>query len=181
MKILSITGAVLFESKDDTMKITMEAAVHAGASLDGANLVGASLDGASLVGASLVGANLGGASLVRASLVGANLGGASLFRANLDGASLGDSTRLDTGETWKEYLTQTLPTLLTAGGKTLASFTEHWVCHTWDNCPMAHAFDTKNINGIPILLRPRADQFINLFDSKMIPWPLPVVEAVEAK
>jgi hypothetical protein len=84
------TGKVLFEhdAENNTTKLTVEAAVRVGASLDGASLVGASLDGARLVGASLVGASLDGASLVGASLDGARLVGASLVGASLDGASL---------------------------------------------------------------------------------------------
>ena len=104
------TGAVIFTSKDsETLLHALERAVEekvnldgaslvganlVGANLDGASLVGANLDGAYLVGANLVGANLDGASLVGANLVRANLDGASLVGANLDGASL-DSIRND--------------------------------------------------------------------------------------
>ena len=89
---------------------------------------------------------------------------------------MNDATRLPTWETWKEYLTVGVPALLKAGGKSLASFGEHWSCHDWTNCPMAHAFDTDNLDGVPLLLRPRADQFIQFFDAKLIPWPLSVKE-----
>src|SRR5258706_15022550 len=90
--------------------------------------------------------------------------------ANLRGANLGDAEnlRLPTGETWDEYLTETVPALLTSGGKSLESFTEHWQCHDWTNCPIAHAFDAPDLSGVPMLLRPRAEQFIQLFDSKQI-------------
>ena len=91
----SWTGSVLFEltKKNNSLKITLEAGVKAGANLNGANLNGASLNGAnlngaSLNGASLDGANLDGASLYRANLAGASLAGANLAGANLDGASL---------------------------------------------------------------------------------------------
>jgi hypothetical protein len=78
----SLTGTVLFEhdAEVNTIKLTLEAAVKAGANLDGANLAGANLDGANLAGANLAGANLDGANLA-----GANLDGANLAGANLDG------------------------------------------------------------------------------------------------
>ena len=62
-----------FEADENSIKITLEAAVKARA-----NLYGANLDGAILRGADLRGANLDGA----------NLRGANLYGANLDGASL---------------------------------------------------------------------------------------------
>ena len=174
---------------------------RSGANLGGANLVRANLDGANLVRANLYGANLvranlvranlyganlvraylGGAYLVRAYLGGANLDGAYLVRANLDGANLRSAnlggarldgaTRLTTGETWDEYLRETLPALLTAGGRALAEVAtaEHWDCHNWGNCPMHAAFGAADISGVPILLRPRAEQFIQFFDAKLIP------------
>jgi len=101
--------------------------------------------------------------------------GANLYGANLHGA-LKDDTVLPTGETWKEYLSVTVPALLTAGGKTLDSFGEHWECHDWSNCPMAHAFSAPDLSEVPMLLRPRAEQFIQFFDARLIPWPLPAVE-----
>ena len=99
MKILHrFTGAVLWEDDSPTMRETLEAAVRARASLNGASLnraslngaslIGASLDGASLDGASLIGASLNDASLNDASLIGASLIGASLNRASLNRASL---------------------------------------------------------------------------------------------
>jgi hypothetical protein len=30
---------------------------------------------------------------------------------------------------------------------------------------------------VPVLLRPRAEQFIQFFDAKLIPWPLPTAES----
>jgi hypothetical protein len=95
------SGNVLFahEAENNSIRITLEAAVSTYTNLDGANLVGANLDGANLdgaylaganlVGANLAGANLGGAYLARANLGGANLGGAYLVGANLGGANLG--------------------------------------------------------------------------------------------
>ena len=78
------TGKALFawDCENNTIKLTMEAAVRAGASLDRASLVGASLVGASLDGASLVGARLVGASLDRASLDGASLFGSEKLTGN---------------------------------------------------------------------------------------------------
>ena len=85
------TGSVLFEheAENNTMKLTLEAAISAGAYLAGANLAGANLDGANLAGANLAGANLDGANLA-----GANLDGAYLARANLAGANLDDKSEL---------------------------------------------------------------------------------------
>jgi hypothetical protein len=80
---------------------------------------------------------------------------------------------LPTGERWFEYLAITVPALLIAGGQSLESFSEHWKCHSWENCPMAHAFGVHQIEDVPILLRPRASQFIQLYDAEQIPWPLP--------
>ena len=100
-----------------------------------------------------------------------NLEGAYLEGANLKGAYLHPSTRLDTGETFEEYLRDVLPALCTAGGRALADVItrEHWECHEWANCPMAAAFGVKDPNGCPVLLRPRVDQFVKLFDSGLIP------------
>jgi len=150
-----LTNAVLWSGEADSLKAGIERALEDGANLRWANLDGANLDGA----------NLDVANLYGASLYGANLYGASLYGANLD-----ESTLLDTGETWGEYLAQTLPALLTAGGKSLAYFAPHWACHEWNNCPMAFAFDIKSEAECPILLRPRVRQFVKLFDSKLIPW-----------
>jgi uncharacterized protein YjbI with pentapeptide repeats len=149
----------------------LEGANLKGANLDGAILEGANLDGAILEGANLYRANLDGANLYRANLKGANLDGAILEGANLDGAILSDKTIIETRETWKQYLAEVVPALLTAGGRELKQVLkpEHWNCHSWENCPMAVAFNTTGITGIPVLLRPRADQFIRYFDAGVIP------------
>jgi hypothetical protein len=180
-------GRVLWTSEAETMKDAMHAALAAGADLTDAHLTGADLTGADLTdanltgahltdailrGAHLTGANLTDARLTDAILRGANLTGANLTDANLTGAIL-TGCRLPTGETWLEYLTETVPALLTAGGQPLASFATSFTCHDWDNCPMAHAFHGHSIADVPILLRPRAEQFVQLFDAKQIPWPLP--------
>jgi hypothetical protein len=193
MKILHRwTNAVLWEGEAGSVAEAVYAALESGADLRdadlrGANLGGANLRGANLRGANLGGANLGGADLRDANLRGANLGGANLRGANLRAADLRDAdlraanlgdaknVRLPTGETWDEYLTLVVPALLTAGGKSLDSFAEHWDCHTWENCPMAYAFDVARLADVPVLLQPRAEQFIMFFDAKQIPWPLPQV------
>ena len=85
------SGSVLFEheAENNTVYLTLVAAVKARA-----NLANAYLGGAYLARANLANAYLGGAYLARANLDGANLanaylGGAYLARANLDGANLG--------------------------------------------------------------------------------------------
>ena len=96
----------------------------------------------------------------------ANLSGANLYGANLDG-----KLRLPTGETWDQYLTETVPALLVAGGRRFedVATAEVWGWHAWDNCPMAIAFGVHSLEDIPIMYRPRADQFIQFFDAKLIP------------
>ena len=89
----SFSGSVLFthEAEANSQKITLEAAVKAGANLAGANLAGANLAGANLAGANLAGANLARANLAGANLAGANLDGANLDGANRAGAYLADA------------------------------------------------------------------------------------------
>jgi len=87
------TGAVLWSGQARDMRHAVELARRAGATLRGADLVGATLRdadlrGADLVGANLRGANLRGANLRGATLWGANLGGADLHEATLWGANL---------------------------------------------------------------------------------------------
>ena len=67
-----------FEADENSIKITLEAALKARADLECADLRGADLRGANLCGANLDWANL----------QGANLGGANLRGANLDGEKL---------------------------------------------------------------------------------------------
>jgi uncharacterized protein YjbI with pentapeptide repeats len=83
-------GDLLFshEQDDNTLKITVEAAVKVGAYLGGAYLRGADLEDADLRGAYLDGANLRGADLRGANLDGADLRGAYLGGADLRGANL---------------------------------------------------------------------------------------------
>ena len=125
------------------------------------------------------GANLGGANLRGANLDGAYLDGAYLRGADLGGAYLGGATVIETGETWAEYISTVVPALLIAGGRALVEVAtpEHWHCHSWSNCPMAAAFRSTGLDGVPILLRPRAEQFIRYFDAKLLPLDLFTKEA----
>ena len=127
---------------------------------------------ADLGGANLGGANLTGASLYGADLTRANLTRANLMRANLGGANLTWAT-LPEGITWEKYLAEVVPALLAAGGKAVADVLAAgaWDCHQWTNCPMAVAFGVDSLAGVPILLRPRADEFVRYFDAQLIPAP----------
>jgi uncharacterized protein YjbI with pentapeptide repeats len=84
------SGSILFshEAENNSIKLTLEAAVLARANLARANLDGANLGGANLGGANLDGAYLARAYLARANLDGANLDGAYLARANLGGGEV---------------------------------------------------------------------------------------------
>ena len=118
-------------------------------------------------GEPLSGANLSGANLYRAYLYRANLYRANLSGADLSGAYLTWAT-LPTGERWEEYLHGVVPALCAAGGVPLTEVARHWTCHNWSNCPMSAAFQAESISGVPILLRPRVDQFIQFFDANLI-------------
>jgi len=100
---------------------------------------------------------------------------------NLKGANLkfDEKTIIETGESWKTYLEEVVPALLTAAGKALESFGESWGCHSWTNCPMAHAFSVDCSSKIPILHQPRARQFVTYFDAGWIPRPKGVPEVGE--
>ncbi len=143
------------------------------ANLDGANLDGANLTLANLTLANLTRANLYGAKLDGANLDGANLTLANLTLANLKNAKVADNTNL-TGEPWKDYLEKVLPALLTAGGKTIEEIVAAgaWNCHQWSNCPMHCAFGIDNPIEAPLLLKPRIEQFVQLFDAGLIPCPI---------
>ena len=90
IQIKSLSGSVIFEhtAENNSIKLTVEAAVSCGVSLAKANLAGADLAGADLAGADLEGADLEGADLDEANLVWAFLKGANIKDANLRGASL---------------------------------------------------------------------------------------------
>ncbi len=91
LSILSRFNASLlfeYESEENSLKITLQAAVKSGANLYGANLDGADLRGADLRDADLRDADLRGANLYGADLRGADLRGADLDGAELYGAEL---------------------------------------------------------------------------------------------
>ena len=135
-----------------------------------ANLRGADLTGANLTGANLRDADLGRANLRGANLGRANLRGANLRDADLRGANLG-------GYLWEQYLSDVVPTLLTAGGKRVAEVAtaETWSCHTWRGdgiaCPIGTAFGCDSLDGVPLLYREQAERFIQFFDAGLIPRP----------
>ena len=90
IQIKSLSGSVIFEhtAENNTVTLTVEAAVSCGVSLAKANLVGACLAVADLTGADLTGADLTGADISWADLADANLKDAKLKDANLKGAIL---------------------------------------------------------------------------------------------
>ena len=90
IEIKNINGVVLFShtAEDNTITLTVEAAVSCGVSLANANLAGACLAVADLTGADLTGADLTGADISWADLADAILIGAKLEDANLKGAIL---------------------------------------------------------------------------------------------
>ena len=102
------SGSVLFshEQDENTMKLTVEAAVKAGAYLAGAYLAGAYLAGADLAGADLTGADLTGANLTGAYLARANLTGADLAGAYLAGEVLTKAPLSLLNLTWPVLITE---------------------------------------------------------------------------
>jgi uncharacterized protein YjbI with pentapeptide repeats len=92
------TGEVLFshEAEENSVKITLLAAIEAEANLREANLREADLRGANLYGANLREANLYGADLRGANLREANLYGADLREADMRGANLYGANLLKT-------------------------------------------------------------------------------------
>ncbi len=150
------------------------------ANLSKANLSKADLSGADLSGADLSRADLSRADLRRADLRGADLrglSGADLRGADLRGADLSGAdlrrAKLPTGETWEEYLSTSVPALLTSGGKSIKEVLADgaWSCHEWTNCPMACALGIHKPEEAPEALRPRVEQFVQLFDAELVPEP----------
>ena len=90
IQIKSLSGSVIFEqtAENNTITLTVEAAVSCGVSLANANLAGACLAVADLAGADLTGADLTGADISWADLADAILIGAKLEDADLKGAFL---------------------------------------------------------------------------------------------
>lgn len=130
----------------------------------------ADLHFADLHGADLRGAYLRGANLRWANLRGANLRGADLSEADLNEANLNDDTILPTGETYKVYLAEVVPQLLLAGERGVEAIRK-WGGHEWTDCPMHIAFDITSPAQAPALLRPRIEQFVQLYDAGLIPQP----------
>ena len=90
IEIKNIYGDVIFKhtAEDNTITLTVEAAVSCGVSLANANLAGTCLAVADLTGADLTGADLTGADISWADLADANLKDANLKDADLKGAFL---------------------------------------------------------------------------------------------
>jgi hypothetical protein len=88
-----LNGKVLFAhgQENNSIKITLEAAVKAGVDLSYADLKSAYLGNANLGNAHLNGANLNGAYMGNAYLKSAYLGGTNLGNAYLNGADLSDA------------------------------------------------------------------------------------------
>ena len=146
------------------------------ADLQSADLRSADLRSADLRSADLRSADLRSANLQSADLQSADLRSADLRSADLRSAgniAMSPDTKLQTGETWGEYVNEVVPALLTAGGKPLeaAANEKTWACHSWKNCPMAEAFGVHDINDVPTLWRYRAEQFVQFFDAGLIPLP----------
>ena len=184
-----LTGADLADAdlaraylaRADLARADLTGAYLAGAYLTGADLTGAYLAGAYLADADLAGANLAGAYLAGAYLAGAYLAGANLAGADFTRAeNVGDFTMAD-GLKFSEYLRDVVPALLTAGGKTVEDVVSSgaWDCHSWDNCPMAVAFDIGTSDKAPPLLRARVREFVQFFDAGLIPKPDISAEAKE--
>jgi hypothetical protein len=159
------------ESGDHARRANLSLANLSGADLRRANLRRANLSGADLSGANLRGANLSLANLSLANLSLANLSYANLSGANLSGAYLSGAMK------WEQYLSDVVPALCTAGGKTLEEVAAAWDCHDWTNCPMAIAFGVHDLSDVPILYRREAEFFVTLFDAKAIPNPIAPVAA----
>ena len=91
---VAITLAAAINAKSDLRGADLYSATLCGANLSRANLSRANLSRANLHGANLSGANLSGANLSGANLSRADLCGTNLCGANLSGADLGDAGKL---------------------------------------------------------------------------------------
>ena len=87
------SGSVIFryDVENNTIGLTVKAAMEASTNLSGANLSDANLRRADLSSANLSDANLSGANLSDANLRRANLSDANMSDANLSGANLSDA------------------------------------------------------------------------------------------
>lgn len=147
-----------------------------GADLRGANLTDsilrcADLQGADLSDAVLFNADLRGADLRNANLSRSILLGARISDADLRDAKLEDATIMPDGLSWATYLFQTLPELLTAGGRTLRQIKDAcaWNSHDWTSCPMHVAFGIDSAEDAPAPYFNRVREFVQLFDARLIP------------
>lgn len=140
------------------------------ANLQSTNLRSADLWSADLRSADLQLANLQLANLQSANLREANLRSAHLWSAHLRSANLQLATLPD-GLSWETYCTETVPALLTAGGKSLEDIlsTGCWDCNDWENGPMHVAFGIDRPEDGPPLLIPRIREFAQFFDAGLIP------------
>ena len=173
-------------NKEDGKCANLSRADLNGAYLRGADLNGADLSSANLSGVNLSSANLSGVNLSDAYLSGANLSGAYLRDANLSRANLSrtdlsganligvklSGAKLENGLSWEKYLSEVVPALCVAGGKSLEEVAAVWDCHSWKNCPMHIAFGVNSIEKIPALYQFEADRFVRFFDQKLIPRPI---------
>jgi hypothetical protein len=66
-----------------------------------------------------------------------------------------------------------------SGFATIREALDAHAAYTWENCPIAFAFDAPTLNCVPALYRREAELFINLFDAKLIPNPCAPKEAAE--
>ena len=147
-----------------------------GANLSGANLSGAYLRGANLSDTDLSGVNFSRANLSRTDLSGADLRGTDLEYANLRCANLSnvklESAKLEKDLSWERYLSEVVPALCIAGGKSLEEVAEVWECHSWENCPMHIAFGVNSLKEVPAIYQFEAQRFVRFFDQKLIPNPI---------
>lgn len=91
------TGEVLFshDVADNTFKLTVEAAVNAGANLSYADMRGKDLTGAYMRGARMKCADLRYARMCGANIVNANMAGANMDKTYLNGVSYGLNTNFE--------------------------------------------------------------------------------------
>ena len=152
-----------------------------GVNLSRANLSRADLSGAKISAADLGGANLSEANISEANIRGANLSGVNLSGANLSGVDLSSAylnnaklsgANLENGLSWERYLSEVVPALCIAGGKSLEEVAAVWECHSWENCPMHIAFGVNSIDEIPETHRLEARRFVMFFDQELIPRPV---------
>jgi len=106
---------------------------------------------------------------LHAEWLGSNKGErADLRSANLRSAYLSKDTILPTGETWNVYRTDVVGALLANSVAVEEIVAKSWTVHDWTACPMATRFHTSSLEGVPALLRPRAEQFIQFFDARLL-------------